>query len=430
VRRAIVSVILIVLFLALGAAALFALISLKEKPDRVADVPPRTAVRVVVAEKGPYREILEGYGSARAIRASEVAAEVSGTVRWLSPTLEAGAVVTAGDELVRLDPRDFRERVSSAEARAKQAAAAVKRLRVDIDSLERRLAMAREDLDAASRELDRVRGLVEDGVETKSAQDRQLSARSAKERIVAELEWREAAARNDLIGAEAEVEAASAALAQAKNDLARTTVAAPYSGRIEARSASLGARVGPGTPLFRMVDLSRVEVPVALGASRYGEVAVGARAAIRLTEGGPVVWRGPVARVSPSVNSLDRTFLAYLEVSGDAADAPVPPGAFVLAEIEGLLHEGVIALPRAAFVEEVVYVADPADGEAVIREVRPEVFRTLPNVALVTGGVEPGDRVVVTSLEQIAAGSRVILVDDGNRDAEGEGPRPGGAEDR
>ncbi|MHC4861574.1 MAG: efflux RND transporter periplasmic adaptor subunit, partial [Planctomycetota bacterium] len=288
------------------------------------------------------------------------------------------------------------------------------------------------DLDAASRELERIRGLVREGVETRSALDRQVSAKSAKERLVAELESREATAKNDLVSAVADVDVAGAAFAQAKNDLERTVIRSPYTGRIEARHAELGSRVAPGSLLFRIVDLSRVEVPVALAASRYGEVAPGAKARVRLTEGGDVVWEGTVSRLSPSVNSRDRTFLVYLEVAASAGEAPVPPGAFVLAEIDGLRHADVIPVPRGAFVEDRLYLAAPADdGEALIREVRPDVRRLLPDVALLSGGVEPGERIVVTSLEQIAAGSRVILVRESTPGSEdGSTASPGGGGDR
>ena len=430
--RVAVSLILIPVFVLVGLLIFGALLSLKKRPARVADAPPRTAVRLMVAERGPSREVLRGYGSARALRASEVGAEITGVVASIAAELEAGASVEKDAELVRLDRRDFLERVSSAKARAKQAQAASEGLRLDIDSMTRRLALAKEDLDAATRELDRIQGLVDEGVETRSALDRQVSAKSTKERIVAELEWREASARKDLVGAEAEIDAASSALAQAENDLGRTVVRAPYGGRIVTRYAALGSRVAPGSPLFRIVDLSRVEVPVALGASHYGEVSIGARARVRLTEGGPVVWEGAVARVSPSVRAEDRTFLVYLEVVATSGDAPVPPGAFVTAEIEGILHEDVFALPRVAFLADHVYLADPsADGEAVIREVRPEVLRLLPDAAIVTKGIEPGDRVVVTSLEQIAAGSRVVLVDAGTEGPGEASPgRPGGAGER
>ena len=148
-----------------------------------------------------------------------------------------------------------------------------------------------------------------------------------------------------------------------------------------------------------------------LGASRFGEVEVGATARVRLTEGGPVVWSGTVVRVSPTVNSKDRTFTVYLEVEAEGDRVPIAPGAFVLAEIDGRVHRDVIALPRIAFVGDSVYVAkEEADGEAVVAERRPEVVRVLPEVALVRGGVEPGEKVILTNLEQIADGARVLLV--------------------
>ena len=82
-----------------------------------------------------------------------------------------------------------------------------------------------------------------------------------------------------------------------------------------------------------------------------------------------------------------------------------------------------IALPRVAFVGKRIFVATPevylllwffpvpSDGAEIGKRI-PVVARLLPEVALVTAGVKPGERVVVTNLEQIADGSRVTLVED------------------
>ena len=58
------------------------------------------------------------------------------------------------------------------------------------------------------------------------------------------------------------------------------------------------------------------------------------------------------------------------------------------------------------------------NGEALIDERTPEIERLLPERALVKGGLQDGELVVVTNLEQIADGSRVQLVE-----SAGEGER-------
>ena len=204
---------------------------------------------------------------------------------------------------------------------------------------------------------------------------------------------------------------ARTAVEKAELDLQRTTVRAPFAGRVVERRISPGARVPAGGVLFTLVDLSRVEVPIALGASRYGEAKAGSAASIRFREAGETVWTGTVARISPTVDDRDRTFSAFLVIEGTPLSNPVPPGTFVLAEIEGRRFDDVMAIPRIAFVGKRVYLAaGDATDEATVTSREPEILRMMPSIALVTGGLEIGERVIVTSLEQIAVGATVRVV--------------------
>ncbi|MEN8148318.1 MAG: efflux RND transporter periplasmic adaptor subunit [Planctomycetota bacterium] len=409
--RLAVSALLVAVFTALGVGAFMGLKEVVREPDKADRKPPRTVVRVVTVTRGEYRETLRGYGRARALRTADVSAEVSGVVASVADGLEAGAAVAAGDELVRIDPRDYETAKATAKARRDQAGAAVSALTTSRKNLQRRLDLAKKDLEAAERELERVRGLAEQEVVTQSDLDRQRITKSLTEKEVVGLESQLDQNDEDLVRARAEVAAADAALTRAETDVDRTTVRAPFPGRIVARRISKGTRVAPGTVLFTLVDLSRVEVPVALGASRYGEVAAGSNAAIRDPAGGEPRWTGTVARISPVVSDRDRTFSAFLVVEGTPLVNPVPPGTFVLAEVEGRRFADVIPVPRIAFVADRVYIAGGASSDgAVVTARTPEVLRMLPAVALVTGGLEPGDRVIVTNLEQIAEGAIVRVV--------------------
>ena len=171
----------------------------------------------------------------------------------------------------------------------------------------------------------------------------------------------------------------------------------------------VGARVAAGAQLLELVDPSRVEVAIRLGASRYGEVGAGSAVRLRLSDGGPVVWEGTVTRVAPEVDESDRTFAVYCEVSAEDTSAPVPPGAFVLAEVTGRSYDDVMPVPRTAFVEDSVYVAIPTESAGVAKvELRhPTIYRMLPDVALVKSGLSPGEAVILTNLDQVVEGVRV-----------------------
>ncbi len=405
----VLSVVLVVVLLAAGFGGFKLLEAMKEPPAVGATPPVRTAVRVIRAERVTHLETITGYGRARALRETSVAAEVPGTVLSLADRLEAGVAVKQGEELVRLDDRDAAAALAAADARIAEGRSNQARAANDTKSLAAQIAAARREFDTAEREFDRLRSLVPRAA-SESDVDRQRGVKALREQAVLALEGRQRAAESDAKRADAEVAAATADRVRAANDLERTRIAAPYDAVISVRHVQIGQRVTPGTVLFDLVDLTRIEVPISLPASRHADVVPGAAASVRAREEGGVLWTGTAVRVSPTVDPRQRTFVAYLEVHGDGGRAPVAPGAFVVAEIAGRTTADVFVVPREAFVGETLYVAESDGDEALIHLRHPTVERWLPDVALVSGGLEPGEQIVVTSLEQVADGGRVRIV--------------------
>ena len=402
-RRIAVSVIGFVAVIAAFGFVSEKLAAMRKQPGRAEAETRAIAVRVQKMERTTYKETLVGYGRARALRQTSVAAEVTGVVRWLSPRLEAGADLAKGEELVRLDDRDLKAALSSREARLRKTAAEERRLRTEKSTQETIRDITAEELETARRELARVKDLETRNAATRSEIDAQLLRVTLRRTAVRQQEGRISSleAQRERVKAErAEVEAS---IRDASLQLGRSVIRAPYASRVTERNVRLGSRVAPGTVLFEIVDLSRIEIPVALAASRYHDVAIGATASVRL--GDNTSWEGKVARVAPTVNTTDRTFFAYLVVE-DAAGAAVPPGAFVTARIAGRRFDNVFALPRTAFVGDEIFVV----RDNVAHAVTPAVRFTLPHVLLADGGLEAGAEVVVTNLEEIVDGSRVMPI--------------------
>jgi RND family efflux transporter MFP subunit len=424
-RRVVISLLLVVFALGVGSGIKHLLERMQEDPEQAGTGRPDIVVRVRTATPGTYAEMLSGYGQARALRRGEVAAEVPGIVTWISPRLEAGAAVTGprsddagnatgGEVLVRLDDRDLQRAAEDARARRAQAEASVTRAKASLSSIGKRLVVARRDLVTSQEEMRRIETLLKTDTATVSERDRQRLETALRERAVLDLEGQRDLSEADIRRAEADEQSARAKERRAAQDLERTIIRSPYDGRIEARHVELGSRVAPGNVLFTIIDPSRVEVAVALGGSHFGEVAMDAAAVLRLRDDGPEIWSGRVSRIAPTVDPIDRTFSVYLVIeTDDGSPAPVPSGAFVLARIEGAKHADVIVVPRMAFVGEHLYVAAREPGaesgkDLTIARVRtPVVRRWLTDVVLVDGGVEAGERIVVTNLEDLAHGSRI-----------------------
>ena len=408
VRRAVVSAVLVAVLLFVGQRVFAMLAAMKVEPKQAESVARPIAVRVTPLVRTDFRETFVAYGRARSMLAANVPAEVPGVVTWVSPRLEAGAAVAQGEELVRLDDRDLKQALVSNRARQRRNAAEARRLLAEIETEKKKLVLARDEVAASRRELERIRGLQGSSAATRSDYDRQAMATAVREAAVLNIEGRITSFGAQLERMKAELEEIDAAVARAETDLGRTVVKAPFAGRIEARRAQRGERVMPGTALFVLVDLSRVEVPVALPGSRHGQVAVGATVTLRPAADRTRSWKATVDRIAPTVSADDRTFFVYLLVANENGQSPVPPGAFVVTEIEGRLFESVFVLPRTALVKDRVFVA--TDGVARVR--RPQFVAELPHVLLATGGLEEGELLVTTNLEEVADGTRVQAIDD------------------
>ena len=430
-RRTITSVVVGALLLAAGMAGFQRLSALKKESERSIGGAGLPVVRVETAERSAYTETVRGYGRARALRLTDVPSEVATVVTYVSPALEAGAAIDSSTDesstgttngggaeddnlpvLVRLDARDLKDAKERASLERDAAQADVKRFTQLGESLAERLVVSKEEVATARREYERIEKLVPKTL-PQSDLDRQQLQVSLRRLQVLDLESRIEENGHALEAAKARLEALAKAADIAERNLERAVIRAPFPGRIVDRHVQLGDHVQPGEPLFRIVDLSRVEVPVALPAGRYGDVRVGSPARLTHARTGEELWTGTVARVAPDINTSERTFFAFLVVEGTPTANPITPGSHVLAEIEGRTYENVIAIPRRALLGDIAYVAKPTpEGPSLIEERHPILVRLLPGEALVVGGLEAGDRYLVTNLESVAAGSRVRIAGD------------------
>jgi HlyD family secretion protein len=145
--------------------------------------------------------------------------------------------------------------------------------------------------------------------------------------------------------AKARVESAKAALDAQLLRLKHTQVLAPDSGTITQRNAALGAVVGAGSEMFRMVRQGRLEWRAELTSAELGRVPVGTSVVVSAPGGAQA--QGRVRMVAPTVDPQTRLGLVYVDLLGSVAPSKAPlsqgfkpgmyaQGSFVLGKSEGL----------------------------------------------------------------------------------------------
>ncbi len=205
-----------------------------------------------------------------------ISAHVIGKIEKLY--FEEGQTVRRGDRLVDLEKIAF----TSA---ADQAASMVANRRLEVNR-------ARLNLESARRNLQRAESLNREGVLNQELLDRSRLEHDT--------------ARSSLASAEEAVRQAEAALRQAREDLQRTTIVAPISGRIVQKNAEEGEVVitgtmnNPGSVIAILADLSEVLVEADVGETEVVKVRLGQPADIRVDAIPDAVFKGTVVEIGSS----------------------------------------------------------------------------------------------------------------------------------
>ncbi len=323
-----------------------------------------TQVGYVVVREQPVTLTTELPGRTAAYETSEVRPQVNGLIQ--ARLFEEGDQVRAGQPLYRIDSAPYAAQVASARAS---------------------LARARASIASSAALVRRYGELVK--INAIARQDYENAVTTAQQ-------------------AQADVAAQQATLRTAEIDLRRTTITAPISGRIGRSVATTGALVSSAqtTALATIQRLDPIFVDVAQSSTDLlrlrqqvmaGQLARGgdARVRLKLEDGSVFPVEGTLKFADVTVDSSTGT--QTIRAIFANRDKLLLPGMYVRAElVEGVQSRAMLVPQRAVSRDErgnaTVMVVGRGD------KVEPRTLktsRTLGDSWLVTGGVKPGDRVIV-----------------------------------
>lgn len=334
---------LLVLLLGVGLAALFVLTRAKPKKMKLPPMAARVELVRVKAEDRPVT--ISGMGTVVAAEQVSLQSEVTGRVRSRAAELVPGGQVQAGQLLVSVDSQEYRYAVAQQRAQLVQAQS-----NLAVEAGQQRVA--EQEWELLSKELK--------GTE----EQRALALRKPQQESL-----------------KASVQAAKAALQQARLNLRRTQVKAPFNAVVQAATVQPGQLVTPATQMATLVGSDafwvRVLVPLrSLGwlvLPTEGQAGSVARVFQGRSGGEEQSREGALFRVESALETSGR--LAQLLVSvpnplqlSEATPLPLLLGAYVKVELQGRRLSGVYAIPRAALRDgDTVWLYE--DGALKIREV-------------------------------------------------------------
>lgn len=381
-RKSFLKTLLPVAILSVSIAAAWAMIASRPgaMPPSVEPAPPSVEIESVAPKTLRLNVMSQGVVSPR--EQIDLIAEVAGKVVQVHPALVSGGFFAANEILLTIDPRDYDYAIVVAQAKVAEA--------------KRVLINERAQVEQADSEW----------------------------RALGEGEASDLALRKpQLAEAEAKLQAAEADLAKARLDRSRCELRAPFSGRVLSKQVGRGQFLASGSAIARIFanDVAEVRLPVGIEQLAFLDLPLGRQAsvpgrwpkvALHAEVGGkPRYWQGRIVRSEAALDSASGQLFLVAQI--DQPDqvtperAPLLSGLFVQAEIEGVLHQGLFALPRSALntLQQVKLVN--AEQRLAFRQV--EVLRSEADRVIVKSGLNPGDRVVVSEMPMPVEGMRVSV---------------------
>ena len=360
-----VSIIIFVLMIRLRPEAKF------EEPKIIPQL-----VETMVAYPSEIGAKISSQGTIRPEHEIFVTSELSGKVTWVSKNFLDGAGFQIGDTLMKIEKRDYELALISTESSLFQA----------------RLALEREEAEANLA-----------SIEWKRVGKGDASSLTLREPQLAQ--------------ARAVLAAAEAAYEQSKRNLERTSIIAPFDGRVRKKMVDLGTNLIPGSRLADIYATASFEVrlPIAdkdipfIGIPLDGtSIDPANRPEVRLSTsygGDELNTKGSIVRSQSEIDPKTRMISVIATIPISNANSGFKVGMFVNAEINGISFPGVTVVPRSAVKDNMIWVVI----DEKLRKKSVEVIRFEKDFAFISDGLNKNDRILITRLSSYVDGMPVRL---------------------
>jgi len=350
-----------------------------------------TPVELALAKRGEIAAFLSSTANLRALREVTVSTQAEGIVQKVF--VEEGDFVKEGQVLCSLDDAPVRIRIQLSQEKLEQAILQTEKAKI-------RQQKAVAQIGHTQAEFDRYEKARKEGL----VSDKEVATYKYK---LEELQHDERSSVSEEKEFGHKVRELEAEIAQAKLDLSRAEVRAPFSGFVTLRTVNIGQRLKPNDNLFNLGAFSPLFADVHLSEKDTRAVRSGQAATIRLGSDDTAAVQGRVERISPTVDQASGT------VKVTVAMEPQPgfrPGAFVRVEIRTDTKTDAIVIPKRALIEEdgqnYVYVAnnDTAKRTKVALGYQRE------GMVEIREGVTDGQKVVVAGQGALKEGGKIKVL--------------------
>lgn len=329
-----------------------------EKDNRI----PVKAVEVVqkqTVSKLLFNATVEGSTSAA------ISAKLAGRIKEI--VVQEGQKVQAGDPLLRLEEAELANSVQNSQAA---------------------LVKAQVNYDLALADYHRYQQLhTQDAIS-----EQQMQVAEAK-----------------LKTAQADVDSAAANEKNAQQQYSYSVITAPVDGIVANKTATLGQVVSPGSPLMTVQDLHQVYAVINIEQKDMGRIQPGQTAQMLVDAYPDKPFTGTVELMNPEAGAGNRMFRAKIKVNNELG--LLKAGMFAKVELTAGAPAPLIAVPQAAILQKQgLYYVFSIEKDVVAR--RQVGIGEISNANIeIKNGLTPGEKVAITSVNQLKDGQAVRIVE-------------------
>lgn len=199
--------------------------------------------------------------------------------------------------------------------------------------------------------------------------------------------------------------------AEAQWRMDRTTIRAPFTGRVTARTVTTGQHVSPTDHLFTVTDFDPLIARIYLPERDIAGLDEGREVRITLKADDTTRCEGRIRQISPVVDPATGT--VKLTIEARSPQESLRPGAFVTIDIIRETHERALLVPREAVVRDLsdAYVFIASGDKAEKRAISVGLEEAGQVEALT--GLKPGDQVIVAGQGGLKEGQSIKVLTTG-----------------
>lgn len=310
--------------------------------------------------RGSIVNAINAAGKVEAVKSIGLDFKSSGVIKAIY--VQPGDRVKAGQVLACLDTADLEAQLAQARANLEAAEAKLRLLQAgpldtEIAQAEANVAQALVAYNSAEETLKRNQALFDAGALAQvdldnSTANRDTAAAKLRQAQAALEALRNGSRSEDIVTAQAQVDAARAQLALAENNLAGAWLRAPWEGIISAVRGEVGQRIGSGssdeTKSFVTLVTPKLRLRAQVNEADIGKIQVGQAATFTVNAFPEKTFKGEVTWISPEATTVANVQLYDVLIS--LADSNIPLKAGMSTNINIIVEQkdNVVTVPRAA----------------------------------------------------------------------------------